>query len=153
MVNRWRSMRGLLLLPIIAATGILYLDLITNAIADGGRDCVAEIHAVDDVDGKPIAGAKIRLFHFDNLPPKTDRKFLAGSDGKCSFPHKLNLTRNGGIIRGQYFVGYGICEVEVSATGFEKRVFSLNDVRIDSKYYSRDPLPPVVVRLSRVPSE
>ncbi len=150
MAARWRSMRGLLLLPVVFAIGLLVLDLMTNAVADVARDCFVEILVVDDVTEKPAAGANIMLSTLDDVPQKVDRNFFTGADGRLSFEHRLRIARYGGILRRQSEMSFDFCDVRVSMPGFESRTFKLHEVHVDPNYPPRGPVPSLEIRLSRL---
>ena len=141
------TVRSMMIAVACSAVALAYVGTGTTKLGCGSASVLLTFHVVDDVDGRPIDGAKIDLIRDYSLPPTATT--FTGPVGSARVGCQVGCTSySGPFFRRFRCLSYGDA-VQVHAEGYQPVDELVRKYTSDLAYHSSSVPPPIVIRLKR----
>ena len=144
------TIRGLMIAVAGSAVALPYVGTGSTKLGCGMTSVWLTFHVVDDVDGRPIAGARIELIQGYSVSPIAST--MTGYDGSARVSCRAGCTS----YRGPFFRSYRVLFfgdlLQIQANGYESVGQLLKEYTKSPAYHDAAVPPPISIRLKRTPA-
>jgi hypothetical protein len=144
------TVRTMMLAVACTALVLSYIGTGTTRLGCGDVNVLLRFRVIDDLDGRPVAGASVRLIREYGAPPLAST--ITGTDGLApAVSTRAGATWYSGPFFRQYrCLSFGDT-IQVEAEGYRSIDEMLHEYTTSSVYHNAYAPPPIVIRLKRVP--
>jgi hypothetical protein len=144
------TVRTMMLAVACTALALSYIGTGTTKLGCGHANVLLRFRVIDDLDGRPVGGANVRLIRDYGAPPLA--RTMTGTDGLApAVSYRAGATwYSGPFFRHYRCLSFGDA-VQVEAEGYRSTDEILQDYTRPSDYHNLSVPPPIVIRLKRDP--
>jgi 5-hydroxyisourate hydrolase-like protein (transthyretin family) len=143
------TVRSMMVAVACSAVTLAYLGTGSTKLGCGSASVLLTFHVVDDLDGRPVARARVELIRDYTAPPTASA--ITETDGCVRVGCNVGATSSSGSFFRQYrCLHYGEA-VQVQAEGYESVDKLLREYTTSPDYHNLSVPPPIMIRLRRSP--
>jgi hypothetical protein len=143
------TVRSMMVAVAGSAVALAYLATGSTKLGCGTASVRLTFHVVDDLDGKPVTGARFKLIWDDSAPPTAST--IIGADGTAQANCNAGATWYSGPFFREYRCLHFRETVQVRAEGYQPVDQLLREYTTDLAYHNQSVPPPIIIRLKESP--
>jgi hypothetical protein len=141
--------RGMMIAVAVSAVALAYVGTGSTKLGCGETSVWLTFHVVDDVDGRPITGARITFIKGYSVSPIAST--MTGDDGSARVSCRAGCTSyRGPFFRSYRYLYFGEA-LQIEADGYQSVHRSLKEYTSSPACHDPAARPPIPIRLKRMP--